>query len=106
MKTQKPERPSCSNLTDRQWKNILDQFEYEWDLERGYYQGLERANRLSTEHCHDVATLSVLSLICPHEVSILEKYDTDCRVEYIEDMEKFKKALIERGVISNDNESR
>lgn len=98
MNVKRPERPSCSNLTERQWENILEQFEYEWDLERGFYQGPERAKRVQVDHHHDVATLELLSLICPAEREILVTYDAECYDAYVEEMEKFKKALIERGV--------
>lgn len=50
MNVTKPERSSFSNLTERQWNYILEQFEFEWDLEHGFYQGPERANRDHTEN--------------------------------------------------------
>ena len=100
MKIPKPERPSCSSLTERQWKNILEQFEYEWDLERGFYQGPEKAKRVCADHLHDVATLEVLSLICPAEREILVTYDAECYAAYVDEMERFKKALIERVEVS------
>lgn len=102
MNVKKPERPSCSSLTERQWKNILEQFEYEWDLERGFYQGPERAKKIKVDHGHDVVTLELLSLICPAEREILLTYDAECHAAYVDEMERFKKALIERGVYRND----
>lgn len=105
MNTKKPEQPSCSNLSERQWKNILDQFEYEWDLERGFYQGPERAHKIRIDHHCDIGILAVLSLICPAEIDIFEKYDEECHEEYIDYMKKFKAALIARGVFTEEVKS-
>lgn len=100
MNVKKPERPSCSNLTERQWNSILELFEYEWDMERGFYQGPERAKRIQLDQHHDVNTLETLSMICPAEREILVLYSAACYVAYVDEMERFKKALIERGIYS------
>lgn len=105
MNTMKPERPSRSNLTSQQWHDILEQIEYEWDLERGFYQGPERANKIRIQHHNDFGVLLLLSLICPAEVDILEKYDEECHDEYIAEMEEFKAALIARVVIAKEDKT-
>lgn len=100
MNVKKPEQPSCSSLTERQWKNIIDEIEYTWDL------GQIRAADITRDILRDISALSIMSLICPREVEILKKYNADCRCEYVERCEELKKALADRIVVATDDMSK
>ena len=95
MNVKKPEQPSCSSLTERQWKNIVDEIEYSWDL------GQIRTSDLDRDIRRDIAALSVMSLITPREVNILKKYNKDCRDEYVCNCEKLKEAIIGRFIVAS-----
>ena len=97
MNVKKPERPSCSTLTDRQWKCIIDEIEYSWDL------GQVRTEDLNRDILRDIAALSVMSLITPREVNVLKKYNEDCRRVYVEECKKLKAAIAARCLIASDN---
>lgn len=97
MNITKPERPRCSTLTDRQWRCIIDEIEYSWDL------GQIRTSDLDRDILRDIAALSVMSLITPKEVNILKKYNKDCRDEYVRNCEKLKEAIIGRVIVASDN---
>lgn len=97
MNVKKPEQPSCSSLTERQWRCIVDNIEYAWDL------GQVRTSDLNRDILRDISALSVMSLITPEEVNILKKYNEDCRRAYVEECEKLKVAIAARCLIASDN---
>lgn len=78
MNVKKPERPSCSNLTERQWKNIVDSIEYDWDTGTG----AETISGQIRIQQRDISTLMCFSLICPLEDNILSDYIKSCADEY------------------------
>lgn len=82
MNVKKPEQPSCSNLTARQWKNIVDHIEYLWDIKSAW----PRKN--SQDILRDISTLSVFSLITPIEAMLLRRYNIRCEVEALENIGK------------------
>ena len=100
MNVKKPEQPSCSSLTERQWKCIVDTIEYAWDL------GQIRTADIIRDILRAISALSIMSLICPREAEILKKYNADCRREYAERCEELKKALADRIVVSTDDMSK
>ena len=97
MNVKKPEQPSCSSLTERQWRCIVDNIEYAWDL------GQVRTSDLNHDILRDISALSVMSLITPEEVNILKKYNKGCRDAYVDECERLKAELFGRVIVASDN---
>lgn len=97
MNVKKPDQSSCSSLTERQWRCIVDNIEYAWDL------GQVRTSDLNRDILRDIAALSVMSLITPEEVNILKKYNKDCRDAYVDECERLKRELFGRVIVASDN---
>ena len=97
MNVKKPEQPSCSSLTERQWRCIVDNIEYAWDL------GQVRTSDLNHDILRDISSLSVMSLITPEEVNILKKYNKGCRDAYVDKCERLKMELFGRVIVASDN---
>ena len=97
MNVKKPEQPSCSSLTERQWKCIVDTIEYAWDL------GQVRTSDLNHDILRDISALSVMSLITPEEVNLLKKYNKDCCDAYTAECERLKTELFGRVLVASDN---
>lgn len=87
MNVKKPERPSCSNLTERQWKNIVDEIEYEWDL------GAVRPRDIVRDILRGISALSCYSLITPIEEQLLKKYNRSCETAFKEEYEKQREKI-------------
>lgn len=87
MNVNKPEQPSCSNLTERQWKNIVDAIEYVWDL------GAVRPGDIVHNVLRDISALSCFSLITPAEQQILWKYNASCLTAFMKEYEKQRKKI-------------
>lgn len=84
MNVKKPEQPSCSNLTECQWKNIVDHIEYLWDIRTVWPRDNVR------DILRDISALSCFSLITPAEEQLLKRYNRDCETEVREEDEKRK----------------
>lgn len=97
MNVKKPEQPSCSSLTERQWKCVVDNIEYAWDL------GQVRTSDLNRDILRDISALPVMSLITPEEANILKKYNEDCRNAYVAECERLKAELFGRVIVASDN---
>ena len=87
MNVKKPEQPSCSNLDRTQWKNIVDEIEYVWDL------GAVRPDDIVHDVLRDISALSCFSLITPAEEQILWKYNESCETTFLEEYEKQQKKI-------------
>lgn len=87
MNVKKPKQPSCSNLTDRQWKNIVDEIEYEWDLGDVWPRDNVR------DILRGISALSRYSLITPIEVQLLKRYNRSCETAFNEEYEKQREKI-------------